>query len=181
MTFWPRSEFLNAPTSGRHAVLVGSALALLATPLTACPDLTVLRCRVEGGRQLEICADAEAVRYSFGPIGNPELELFNPLAASGYRPWPGVSRTIWDSVAFENGAYVYEVVTSLERIYPDDEDADIMVLRRDGIYVLKNEMPVAELTCLPETVEGAVDLLYDHLGKHGLCWSFSAHAWEVCE
>ena len=182
MIFSPRSDVLNSATIGRRAVPVGCALALTAAPLAAaCPDLTVLRCQVEGGKQLEICADAEAVRYSFGPISNPELELSNPLAASGYRPWPGVSRTIWDSVTFENDAYVYEVVTSLERIYPEEEEADITVLRRDGVYVLKNEMPVAELICLPDTVEGAVDLLYDHLGSHGMCWSFSTHAWEVCE
>ena len=137
MTFSPRSDVLNTPTNGRHAVWVGCALALAATPLAAaCPELTVLRCQVEGGKQLEVCADAEAVRYSFGHIGSPELELSNPLAASGYRPWPGVSRTIWDSVAFTNDAFVYEVVTSLERIYPDDEDAEIEVLRRDGVYVL---------------------------------------------
>ena len=182
MIFWPRSEVLNPALIGRRAVLVGLALALAATPLAAaCPDLTVLRCQVEGGKQLEVCAEADAVRYSYGPIGRPELELSKQLTASGYRPWPGVNRTIWDSVTFENDAYVYEVVTSFERIYPEEEKADITVLRRDGVYVLKNEMPVAELICLPDTVEGAVDLLYDHLGSLGMCWSFSTHAWEVCE
>ena len=182
MTFWPKSELLNVPLFGKPAVWAGCTLALSASPLlAACPVLTVLRCQIEGGKQLEVCADAEAIRYSFGYIGNPELVLTNPLTESGYRPWPGVSRTIWDSVAFENGAYVYEVVTSLERIYPEEEEADITVLRRDGVYVLKDELPVAELTCRPYTVEGAIDLLYDHLGSHGMCWSFSTHAWEVCE
>ena len=182
MTFWPRSDVLIPPLIGRRAIRICCAPAFRASPLSAgSPDLAVLRCRVEGGKQLEVCADTEAVRYSFGHIRAPELELANPVTASGYRPWPGVSRTIWDSVAFINGAYVHEAVTSLERIHPEDEDTDITEHRRDGIYVLQNKVPVGELTCLPETVESAVDLLHDHLGSHCICWSFSTYVWEACE
>lgn len=155
-------------------------LALAAPAHAGCPDLTVLACEMPGGKRLEVCADDRAVTYAFGPPGAPELTLENPLAAPGYTPWPGVSRTIWESVAFRNGDYLYEVYNSAERIFPDDEKAEIEVRESAGVVILKGETVVAQVDCLPGTAEGPIEALYEHLEARGVCWDHAARAWGTC-
>ena len=151
---------------------------LSATAASAdCHDLTVLACDI-GAKRLEVCADDTAVTYAFGPVGAPELTLSNPLDAPGFTPWPGVSRTIWDVVEFRNGDVTYQVFTSIERI--PDEDADGPT-RADAVVVLRGEEVLAEFRCDAGTVRGSVDLLYDHLTEHGMCFDLATRDWSRCQ
>ncbi len=157
-----------------------SALAVLvsATSVAAdCPDLTVLAC-VIGQKRLEVCADADRITYAFGPGGAPELTLSNALDAPGFTPWPGVSRTIWDVVEFVNEDVTYQVFTSTERI-PEDEARG--PARTDAVVVLNEGEVLADFRCAPDTVEGSVDLLYDHLTAHGMCFDLETRTWAGCQ
>ena len=156
-----------------------SALAVLVSATSAaadCPDLTVLACDM-GAKRLEVCADDARITYAFGPKGAPELTLSNPLDAPGFTPWPGVSRTIWDVVDFVNEDVTYEVFTSTERIPADEAKGPT---RTDAVVVLKEEEVLADFRCDPDTVEGSVDLLYDHLTAHGMCFDLETRTWARC-
>ena len=156
-------------------------LCLLGSPVLACDDLTVLSCTVENGRQFELCASATGLTYRYGPPGAPEIVLSNPLDASGHTPWPGIGRTIWESVSFRNAGYTYEVFSGFERDY-GNPDEEIEVTHFAGVLVSQGDTVVTEIRCKADSIRnGQADILYQHMTDHGYCWSHEKFEWIICE
>lgn len=147
-----------------------SALALMLSAGTAfatCSrtDATFVSCPVEGsGKWLEVCAEDWGAVYRYGLLGRPELELTEPYGALDYEPWPGVGRSIWETVTFYNGAYSYSVYISVDRM---DEN----VAPEGGVAVRKGEEVVASLTCAEGRADiGWTERLTEGKNRAGLTW-----------
>lgn len=147
--------------------------ALLLAPLPAVADCLpgghVFSCRI-GAKVLELCQQGEALTYSFGPRGKPELVLAEPLRSVDYTPWPGVGSTIWQSVRFENLGYGYEVWAATDRSGGGLEG---------GVNVMQNERLLAQQNCDRGTISGPLDILYSLKESVGLCWDHAAHRWSA--
>ena len=61
------------------------AITLLPT-LAAATEGNFLTCTV-GAKQLSLSIQDETVTYRYGPRGNPELVLQEPVATVDYQPW----------------------------------------------------------------------------------------------
>ncbi len=133
---------------------------------------TVFSCTI-GKKTLEICHRQDALTYSFGPAGKPDLTLAQPLETADFTPWPGIGRTIWESLAFRNQGYTYEVWTAVER---DPEDTTGL---QGGINVLKGEDLQAQLTCDPGTASQSLDVVYGLKQAIGQCWDFDSRSWTT--
>lgn len=151
-----------------------SLALLLPLPALACPDGTVLSCRI-GGKLLELCSDASRLTYAFGPPGAPELQLSAALADGPVEPWPGFGSTIWEVSRFANGPYTYEVWLSVEK--PQDEGDDPPLTA--GVNVVKGDAGVADLSCDEGTLRaGGVFAMSDAMAAAGYCWNFDAQHWQ---
>lgn len=152
---------------------VAVLLALLPLPAMAecVPGGQVFSCQI-GAKTLEICNESENLIYAFGPPGQPELLLAEPLATVTFQPWPGVGSSIWESLIFYNEGYTYEVVTSADRD-PTGEDG-----LQGAVYVLQNEAMVAELTCDPGTASNSLDVVWDLKEAIGQCYEFASQSWK---
>lgn len=154
----------------RSLPLLGLLLPLPA--FADCPGEVILGCMI-GEKTMEICADASAMSYSYGPKGTPELAITAPLASGPVQPWPGVGRAIWEAARFQNKDTVYEVWVSVDRM---TEDASLEA----GIEVLKGEQALASLTCEPATIYGnGVFALSDAMADAGFCWNFDSFQWAT--
>ncbi|MCU0829231.1 MAG: hypothetical protein MUE52_18025 [Tabrizicola sp.] len=148
-------------------------LLFLAAPAhAACQGDEAFSCKI-GAKTLDVCYWKGMLTYRFGPEGKPELILNEPLETVAFTPWPGMGSSFWETVAFRNGDYTYEVWTSVER------DPEATEPRQGGVRVLQGEQTVAELTCDPDTVS-PMDTLYDL--KHGIgqCWDVETQVWGPC-
>lgn len=144
------------------------------------PDVTFLSCAIQdSARHLEVCVEGAAVIYRFGPPGAPELELTTTAAEIDYRPWPGIGRTIYEEVTFENAGYRYEVYAGVHRDYAgDDEEVIATQFGGVGVYEGEAEDPVASFVC----TEGRVEFLWtmalsDAKNAAGLSWDHYEHDW----
>lgn len=143
------------------------------------PGRTFLSCTMEGsGKLLEVCIAGDQVTYAFGPAGAPELSLSAPVATVEYHPWPGVSRTIYEQVAFEHQGYVYTVFGGIERGY-DSSDDEIEVSQFGGVMVTEGRhTPVAHLDCAPGQVTfGWTNALSEAKARAGLQWDMESRSW----
>lgn len=148
-------------------------LTLLPLPAAAaCPnDSEIFSCRVEG-KPLQICHWKGALIYNYGPEAAPELSLAEPLESITFTPWPGVGGAIWESLAFPNEGYTYEVWTSIER------DPEATTGLQGGVNVLQGESLVAKLTCDPGTASNSLDLIWRLKESIGQCWDFDSQSWQ---
>lgn len=151
-------------------------LIALASPAAACPTgAEVFSCTIKG-KPLRLCHEAGVLTYSFGPAGKPDLSLSQPLETLAFTPWPGIGSDIWETVAFPNQGYTYEVWTSVTR------DPESTAGLRGGVTVLQGETTVAQLTCDPGTPSQSLDVIYDLKEAIGQCWDFDSRSWQtVCE
>ncbi|WP_333817355.1 hypothetical protein [Tabrizicola sp.] len=138
----------------------------------ACQGDEAFSCRI-GKKTLEICYWKGALIYSFGPIGKPELTIAEPLETARYTPWPGFSRSIWDSVAFLNDSTTYEVWSSFDRL---DENAVL----EGGVNVIQGDKTLATLTCDKGSVARSLDAISDLKAGIGQCWIHETQAWDSC-
>lgn len=146
---------------------------LSATPAWAtCQGDEAFSCRI-GAKQVEVCYWKGMLTYSYGPEGKPELFLNEPLQTVAFTPWPGVGSGIWETVAFRNKGYTYEVWTSVER------DPEATEPRSGGVRVLQGDQTVAELTCDRGTAT-PMDTLYDLKEGIGQCWDMESQTWGLC-
>ncbi|MBL9047593.1 MAG: hypothetical protein JNK34_09845 [Tabrizicola sp.] len=150
------------------------ALAVLATPAAAdcLPEGGVFSCQI-GDKRVEICHETDIITYSFGPPGQPEMQITEAMDSVAFTPWPGVSSAIWETVLFTNDGYGYEVWTSQER--NAEEDAPL----EGGVRVLQGEELVAELTCDPGTPSNSLEMIWDLKESVGLCWEFGSQSWKT--
>ncbi|MBL9052484.1 MAG: hypothetical protein JNN02_02035 [Tabrizicola sp.] len=158
----------------RLAPLFVLAFAALASPAAAdcAGDEEVFTCQI-GAKSLEICHQGDDLTYAFGPKGAPDLTITESLTTVNFIPWPGVSSSIWETVAFQNAGYVYEVWTSVER------DPEATEGRHGGIRVLQGEETVAELECDRDTPSSSLDGIFELKESVGLCWEFGSQSWKT--
>lgn len=137
----------------------------------ACESETYLSCPTTDGRQIEACIGADSFSYRFGKPGDWELELSVPMEAGTVTPWSGIGGSIWSSVGFPNGDYLYEVWASVDR---NDETAN----PAGGVNVLKGEDTIATLDCAPGTANGAAFVLEDAMAARGYCYDLTDFVWR---
>jgi hypothetical protein len=148
-------------------------LALLAAPAhAACQGDEAFSCQI-GKKTLEVCYWKGMLTYAYGPKGKPELFLNEPLETVAFTPWPGIGSSLWETVAFQNDGYTYEVWTSVER------DPEATEPRSGGVRVMQGDATVAELTCDPGTAT-PMDALYDLKDGIGQCWNMETRTWGLC-
>jgi hypothetical protein len=157
----------------RAALLLAVLAAPAASPIwAACQGDEAFSCQV-GAKTLEVCYWKGMLTYRFGPEGKPELTLNEPLETVAFTPWPGISSSIWETVAFRNDGYVYEVWTSVER------DPESTEPRAGGVRVTQGDKTVAELDCDRGTATG-MDTLYDLKEGIAQCWDMETRTWGLC-
>jgi hypothetical protein len=154
------------------------ALTLLAAPAAgpvwaACQnDSEVFSCQI-GAKTLQVCYWKGALIYQFGPEGNWDLSIAEPMETVAFTPWPGIGSSLWETVAFRNEGYTYEVWTSVER------DPESTEPRSGGVRVMQGDKSVAELDCNRGTAT-SMETLYDLKDRIGQCWDIEAQAWGLC-
>ncbi|NHB75248.1 hypothetical protein [Rhodobacter calidifons] len=107
------------------------------------------------------------------PDRRPELTLSQPLETLAFTPWPGIGNDIWETVAFPNEGYSYEVWTSVTR------DPEATGGLRGGVTVRQGEAIIARLTCDPDTPSQSLDVIYDLKESIGQCWDFTSRSWQT--
>lgn len=148
-------------------------LALAAPAQAACPNGSeIFSCTIDG-KPLQLCHWKGALIYNFGPVDKPELSLAEPLQTITFTPWPGIGGSIWETVAFPNQGYTYEVWTSIDR------DPEVTTGLQGGINVLQGDALVAQLTCDPGTPSQSLDVIYGLKESIGQCWDFDTQAWTT--
>ncbi|HEY6918573.1 MAG TPA: hypothetical protein VI412_04890 [Tabrizicola sp.] len=155
-----------------RAALLLVLLATASPTWAACQGDEAFSCSI-GKKSVEVCYWKGMLTYSYGPEGNPELFLNEPLETVAFTPWPGIGSSLWETVAFQNEGYTYEVWTSIER------DPEATEPRTGGVRVLKGDSTVAELSCDPGSAS-SMDGLYDMKDGIGQCWDIDAQAWGSC-
>lgn len=163
-----------------RALFLAAAIALPGAAMAACPSnaAVLVSCNLKHGtKRLETCLLGDRALYRYGTPGKPpELEMLRHVRDVGMTPWPGVSRTIWESFTFFNDDIGYEVHHSIDK----GPDAGPL---RGGITVMRGDDVLASLDCDPGTVESAGYSLplYEAKEAAGQCWDFASFAWtEGC-
>lgn len=139
-----------------------------------------MSCQIEDStKSLRVCFDATTTYYRFGALGQPpELELSQPVATVKYTPWPGVGRSIWERVQFENEGYSYEVAAGFERMFGDEEYEDIPHRSFGGVRVTRGDDVILDLSCVRETVEFAWgEGLWTAKHNLGVVWDYDRRDW----
>ena len=148
-------------------------LALLAVPAQAdCQGGEAFSCQI-GKKSLDVCYWKGMLTYRYGPKGKPELFLNERLETVDFAPWPGIGSSLWETVAFQNDGYTYEVWTSVER------DPEATEPRAGGVRVLQGDKTVAELNCDRGTAT-SMGGLYDLKDGIGQCWDMESQTWGLC-
>ena len=148
------------------------ALLAAAPAHAACQGDEAFSCQI-GNKALEICYWKGMLTYAYGPEGKPELFLNERLETVAFTPWPGIGSSLWETVAFQNDGYTYEVWTSIER------DPEATEPRSGGVRVMQGDRTVAELDCDRGTAT-SMDGLYDLKDGIGQCWDMETRTWGLC-
>jgi hypothetical protein len=153
-------------------------LALLASPAAspvwaACQGDEAFSCQI-GAKRVEVCYWKGMLTYRFGPEGRPELTLTEPLETADFTPWPGIGRYYWQTLAFRNDGYTYEIWTSVER----GPDATTGI--EAAVTVLQGETEVARLDCNPGTAATTLDSISTLKDAIGQCWAYETRTWGPC-
>ncbi len=150
----------------------------------ACPadTETFLSCSMSGGSKVvDVCVGGAEVTYAFGPPGGvPELSLAEPLETVDYRPWPGIGRTMFERVLFQNGTVTYDVAATIDRDF-DDRTESVAVTVSGGITVLQGETELATLICDPDSADAPFGVLSDAKARIGQCWDLDSRVWAACQ
>lgn len=139
-------------------------------------------CTFPSGKQVHVCHTDQYARYEFGAPGAvPELAISTLIEDVHLTPWPGVGRTIWEEVRFENEGYSYIVQGAIHREYPEDENADIIVSNSGGVTVLRGDETLASLSCIEDSIEFPWgDGIYRAKTELGQCYDDRPRVWSDC-
>lgn len=156
-----------------------ACLALaLAQPVVA--ETRLFACDFGPDRSVEVTLTGTTATYAFRHPTN-SLTLNRPVTQVHLTPWPGIGRTIWEEIAFQNAGYTYRVFASIERIPPADDEGDISVNVAGGIVVLKDETRIVGLDCTPGTVDFPWgNELFDAKRAAGQCYDRAEARWDAC-
>lgn len=155
--------------------LAAVILTFTANASVACSDGVLFSCSI-GQNQLAVCLNDDAATYSFGPRGQPELELTEPFARLDYHPWVGMGRWEQNSVSFTNGDYEYRVSAARDRL--DDEQQELWDV---GVAVSRDGERLALLTCEKTFHFNVLEELWSSKLQAGLCWSRTEWTWKASE
>lgn len=163
------------------AVLAASLCGTSASAACAPGEQTFMSCAIDGRSEvLRVCFTETDVFYRFGaPNEVPDLALVSKVADVEYRPWPGVGRSIWETVRFQNDDYAYEVYAGFDRMFGDETEADHPTPSFGGVRALRADMVLQELECRRDTVDYAWgEGLYDAKRALGLDWNDVDLRWQ---
>ncbi|WP_299546766.1 hypothetical protein [uncultured Tateyamaria sp.] len=121
----------------------------------------VLNCQI-GSKTITVCAGEGQATYAFGPLNAPELELVMPLGQVQARPWPGVGRSIWEDITFENAGTRYTAWISVDRMAED-------LPATGGVIVSHGDQKLADLTCNADTANVGIFSIADAMQAAGYC------------
>ncbi len=157
----------------------GIALALFCAT-TATAETVHFACDMGEGKSVGVTLEDGTAIYAFRHPTN-SLTLTRDVQDVHLTPWPGIGRTIWEEVAFENAGFRYLVYASIERIYPEDESAEIETSVSGGIIVSRGETRIAELSCLAGTIDFPWGTeLFDAKEAAGQCFDRTSTLWADC-
>lgn len=143
-----------------------------AAALCAVSGTTVLNCAMaEGAKQLDLCIAGDRVTYHFGPEAAPDLTLSAPIKEVVHQPWPGIGRAIWESTAFHNSAFSYEVYSVYDKL---DQTSG------GGVTVSEKGREIATLSCDSAATEIGLFALSAAKQAAGQCWNADAQNWGSC-
>ena len=152
----------------------------------ACEDGEVkfMSCQIENSiNVLRVCYDEQAVHYRFGATGQtPDLALSSTIGAVDYTPWPGIGRSIWEEIRFENDGYRYAVHAGFERMFGDEEYEDVPHRGFGGVNVTRgaDEVEVVTLDCDRASVDfGWDDTLFNAKTALGFVWDDRTRMWTA--
>lgn len=144
-------------------------------------DEIFLSCSIQNGKKfLDVCFNDTQISYRFGTIGGKiELELNRSLKEIEYTPWPGVGRTIWESVIFENDGVRYEVHGAIDKkMTLEDDETPI----RGGVAVHKDKTQLSHIECDAGSVEFSyAEGLFDAKKAVGQCFEHGVVGWHDCK
>ena len=159
-------------------------LAVICSTLAtgALADSLHFACHFPNGKAVTVTHTDATATYRFGRPGREsELTITRPVADVHLTPWPGIGRTIWEEVTFFNEGHSYTLHASIERVYPDDENAEIEAHLFGGLIVRKGERELARLTCLPQTINFPWGTgLFDAKVGAGQCYDQNSRDWGRC-
>lgn len=151
-------------------------IALLPLPALAdCPVGTEIFFCPAGKKAIQVCLQGTTVTYRYGTVARPDLSLTVPLQDADYVPWNGIGRTMWDSLAFHNKGYSYEVWAATDKMM---DEADPPSVLQGGVNVMKGDKLQAQVTCDKGRVSSTLDLLYERKTAIGQCWNYTSNAWQ---
>jgi hypothetical protein len=153
-------------------------IALLAASpaLADCEGEVIFACPVKS-RVLELCLTEDAVSYSYGKPGRPDLFLTSAITRADYLPWDGFGRTIHDQVRFYNDGVSYEVWSSIDKQMSADEPEPEW---QGGVIVTQGDEVLADLACTAPPDPPTLDALYQAKQDAGQCWDFDGQQWATC-
>ena len=140
-------------------------------------DQQLMSCPTRNGKHIDVTVQPGSpdvpgsFSYSFGVKGKkPELSLSVPMSAGTVVPWPGIGQSVWSSVKFQNGDYVYEAWHGFDR---SDEDSEL----EGGIRIIRNEEVIARYQCHGGYI-APLFLLEEAMAAAGYCWNFENSRWQ---
>ena len=109
-------------------------------------------CRIANkDRVVSLVQKGNTLSYAYGKEDTmPELAITVPLASAELFAWEGIGRYHNYSIGIPNGQYLYTVYKSF------DSREQVLIY---GVVVEKNEKPVADLLCHPDTVSGDLEVM----------------------
>ena len=156
---------------------VAFLLFALAQPAAA---ETWFACDFGDARSLAVTHDDTSATYAF-THPTSSLTLTRPLDQVDLTPWPGIDRTIWEEVTFHNAGHGYTVFAAITRIYPEEDDGEVLMELSGGILVTQGEDEIARLDCLPGTIDFPWStILFDAKEAAGQCFDPVNRSWAAC-
>ena len=144
--------------------------------LADCPIVTALSCTLDNGAEVELCADAEALRLRVRTPGSAAFERKNPVAAPGVTQYQRAA-----SVEFTDGDLVWEVYEG-HWFEPRATGDEIIVHAYAGLLTRRGADIVDDWQCLPNGyVHGGLETLTLFLRDKGLCRDEATGAFEACQ
>lgn len=139
-----------------------------------------MSCQIEqSDSSLRVCFTADTAIYRFGsPKEEPDLEITEPVGSLVYEPWPGVGRSIFETLVFSNEGYDYTVFAGFDRMFGDETEQDHPTPRFGGVTVSRGADELAALSCSRQTVDFVWgEGLFKAKQNLGYLWDFDSRSW----
>lgn len=116
-----------------------------------CVGTSLVSCKVAGSqKRMELCLDGGSLQYQFGAAGKVELTLTRDVEQVLYTPWPGIGRTMWEELSFENEGVTYQFSSYAEKLMEEGTEDDLAL--GTDLNVLRGETLLAQFSCDPAQV-----------------------------